>query len=285
MASPPDAAPSLVSETIEKRAAMWPRQVATETRKLFHPAVALSILAAAAVAAYLQVTNLSTPYPPPSGADLSGSTWIAAEQLSSTLGFFVVAVCAAVGTASELETGVLEVALLYEPRRSRQVVARIAAMVVALTVALVCMALVVWLSVAVAEYRGSQASGDGAAWSTALLTVARFSVVALSASALATLVALLIPSEVASTITTVSVFVVPGLLQRLPSLRPLILAWWIERWMNYDSLGRGVDYLAGDSTLDHVSHPAGVVIAALGVGFGAAATWVLRSRGELRPAG
>jgi hypothetical protein len=241
-----------------------------------NPAVIVTAVAVAAVAAYYQLENLATPYPPPSGADWAGSVWISSDQLSSLLGWCLGAVIGATTTALDLESGALALLLIHEPRRLRFLAARFVAGVAVMLGAGALMALVVRTATAVADRFGDP-SGQLSAPppSEAAQHVAGYVLVACAIIALATLTALLTRSQIATFAATTSVFAIPLLLLNPSYPRDLFPSWWVVRFMAFSPYGYFVDYLAGDSPSGAVSLAHGLLIAGLAVACLAASLTVL----------
>lgn len=254
------------------------RQLRAELRKLLHPELGVTVVGVAAFAAYLQLTNARTPYPPPSSADLPGSFWIAADQLASTLGFLVGGMAAAVGTAAESASGTLELVLLHEPRRLRLVLLKIAACFGVIVASVPVVAIVLRASAMGAAALGHPMTQTaGAPWSETFAAWSRFLLVAAFIAALATLVAVATRSPLATVATTTAAFAIPLLLLSAETLRVFFPSWWIINWMHFDPFGFYVDYLASMSKLDDPSMPAGFVIALATVAC-ALAAWRLARR-------
>jgi ABC-type transport system involved in multi-copper enzyme maturation permease subunit len=252
------------------------RQLKSELGKLAHPVFALSLLGAALVASAAQIANGRTPYPAPSSADLTGSLWIAADQLSSTLGFVIGGFAAAIGTASEIRSGTLELVLLHEPRRARLIALKIAASFAALLFSLLAMTAVLRISAIVAASLGhpitqTASAGLGDASSHAI----RFLVVAALIASIATLVAVASGSEIATIAVTTSAFAIPLLLLGAKTVSLLLPSRWIINWMYYDPFGAYVDYFASDSKLNAPSTTAGLVVATTACACGALAAWLM----------
>jgi hypothetical protein len=230
-------------------------------RKLLHPTLAAATLGAAFVAAATQIMNARTPYPAPSSADLVGSLWIAADQLSSTLGFIIGGFAAAVGTAAEIRSGTFELVLLHEPGRTRLVAIKVASCLTALALSLIVVAGVLRISAAGSSWVGHPVSQtSSAALGDAASHVTRFLLVAVLIATIATLVAVASRSELATVAITSCAFAIPLLLLGAKTLSLIFPSRWIINWMYYDPFGAYIDYFASDSKLDAPSPAAGLVI-------------------------
>jgi hypothetical protein len=231
------------------------RQIRAEVCKLLHPALFGTVLWCAIVAAYMQLHN-AEPAPPvgvpaPSGPgplDVAGAVQIAALQTTSTLGFLVASVAAAVGTASEADAGLLPWLRTFEPRAGRLVLVKAVAGALVLLASLVTTAVVVYVGAACANLVGVRMPPDGpTAWaSTAGTLVAALPVIAF-ASVVTIAIAVVVRAPTAVAIVGVCVFALPLLALRISAVTYGTPTRWIIEVMQYDASGLGRDYLAGDA--------------------------------------
>lgn len=227
------------------------RQIQGELRKLAHPLVVVSILAAAAATSALQAGHVDDPYPGPSLADTAGCLRIAFLQHATTIGFVLAGVIAAVGTADEAGRGALADTFIREPRRRR--VAAIKLTTTAL--GLLASALITTASLLLTRFllatQGTTAPAASQSRVTdTLIDVGASLPILMLEAAIALAVASLTRSVIATIAITATVFYLP-----LTILQDAIV-WatptrWVVEWLHLDPYGAGVDYLANDSVYDH----------------------------------
>lgn len=227
------------------------RQIQGELRKLTHPLVLGSIVAAAVATSALQAGHVEDPYPGPSLVDVAGCLRIGFLQHATTIGFVLAGVIAAVGTADEAGRGALSDTFIREPRRRRVAGIKLATTVLGLLISVLVttVSLLVTRFVLAAQGTTAPAMSRSHVTDTFIDVGASLPILALAA-AIALVVASLTRSVIATIVVTATVFYLP-----LTILQDAIV-WitptrWIVEWLHLDPFGAGVDYLANDSVYDH----------------------------------
>ena len=232
------------------------RQLIGETRKLWHPLVAMSLLSAAAAVCALQALHVHESYPGPSLYDLGGCFRIAALQHATAIGFVLAGVVAGVGTAEEAGSGALSDMALREPRRARLVLVKAVAISLTLVASMLLTTVSLWATSFLMRLAGTHISPRGnSPVGDTLIDVSCSLLVIAFAAAVSLPIALVARSIIATVALVAASFYLPLtiLQERLLWATPTR---WITEWLHLDPFGQGADYVGDNSPYDHRGVPA-----------------------------